>query len=123
MAVERANPLPPNVRYWVDVSPEDRPAFTDWLNRNRGAVSVVATSRSDGWDWVLFDVAAPLVVWEGPGFPTIAPPGAMSERDVKQIPTIETPDAGDVVDHMVTRALVGVGAILLAAVIVNRVLR
>lgn len=120
MALERRNPLPPNVRYWVDVSPADYAAFDAWLSNNRDAVKVRSTNRGDeGWQWVLFDVTAPLVLWEGPGYPTIAPPGTTSETDVKQVPMPEAPDAGD----LVHTALVAVGAILLAAVALNRLLR
>lgn len=39
MALERSNPLPPG-RYWVDVSPADKPAFDGWLAANRGALAV-----------------------------------------------------------------------------------
>ncbi len=120
MALERSNPLPPNVRYWVDVSPADQPAFTAWLGRYRGAVSVRSTSRDgNGWDWVLFETLAPLVWWEGPGYPTIAPAGALTETDVKSVPRPETPDAGEVI----RKGAIALGAIVLAAVALNRLLR
>lgn len=121
MALERNNPLPPNARNWVDVSPADRAAFTAWLNANRGAVKVISTRRDpdNGWEWVLFEVQAPGVIWEGPGLPTIAGSDVLRESDVKQIPVIETPDSAE----LIRKAAIGVGAILLAAVVLNRVLR
>jgi hypothetical protein len=92
MALERANPLPPNQRYWVDVAPEDQPAFDAWLSLNAAAVHVVASKldAGSGWQWVLFDVTAPLVFWAGPGYPTIADPGVTTEEQVKQVPRPDT---------------------------------
>lgn len=121
MAIERSNPLPPNVRYWVDVAPDDQPGFTAWLTRNRGAVGVVSSNRDgdSGWEWVLFETLAPLVWWEGPGYPTIAPPGALTETDVKTVPMPEAPDPRE----LIRTAAFTVGAIVLAAVALNRVLR
>lgn len=120
MALERANPLPPNARYWVDVPPGDQAAFSAWLTRNRGAVGVVSSSRdSAGWEWVLFDTLAPLVFWEGPGYPTIAPPGTTRETDVKTVPLPSAPEPSDVIKTVAW----AVGAIVLAAVALNRVLR
>ena len=119
MALERRNPLPPNARYWVDLAPADQSAFDSWLRLNNGSVAVVSTSRDDGWDFVMFDVKAPLVWWQGPGFPSIAPAGATRETDVKQIPVIETPEAADVI----RTGAIALGAIVLAAVALNRVLR
>lgn len=120
MALERNNPLPPDVRYWVDVAPADQAAFTAWLNRNRGAVGVVSSSRDgNGWDWVLFETLAPLVWWEGPGYPTIAPAGALTETDVKSVPVVETPELATVIKQ----GALFLGALVLAAVALNRVLR
>lgn len=126
MAVERSNPLPPNGRYWVDVSPEDQPAFTKWLTTYRGALHVVSTSRKgDGWDWVLFETTAPLVFWEGPGFPTIAGRDVRSENDVKQIPHVESAEemlgslAGQVGKGLVPIAI-GLGALALVMVLRKR---
>lgn len=134
MAVERSNPLPPNARFWVDVSPSDQPAFTAWLNANLGAVKVVSSSRDsgNGWDWVLFETTAPLVWWQGPGFPTKADGDVRQEADVKQIPHVESTSelfekaagaAADAVSSGTTKlAVVGV-AILVAAIALNRVFR
>lgn len=121
MALERKNPLPPDVRYWVDVAPADQHAFSEWLASNRGAVGVVSTSRdgTSGWEWVLFETLAPLVWWEGPGYPTIAPAGALTETDVKTVPLPETPDA----QSLIRTGVIALGAIVLAAVALNRVLR
>lgn len=116
MALERANPLPPNQRYWVDVAPEDQPAFDGWLALNSAAVRVVSSSRdaSSGWQWVLFDVTAPLVFWAGPGYPTIADPSVTRESQVKQIPAV-----GGVA---LAPALIGAGVALAAVVLIKRLL-
>lgn len=130
MALERNNPLPPNARYWVDVAPADQSAFTLWLNTNRQAVKVISTSRDadNGWDWVLFEVQAPLVWWAGPGLPTKADGDVRSENDVKQIPTVKS--ATDILDDIGSAALGGTGklvaggvAILLGLMVLNRVMR
>jgi hypothetical protein len=134
MALERSNPLPPNERLWVDVSPQDQPAFTAWLNANRNGVKVITSTRdaSNGWDWVLFETVAPLVWWEGPGFPTKAPADVRSESDVKQIPHVETSEellgrigsgAAELAGGATTKLAIGAIAILLAAVVVTRVMR
>lgn len=117
MALERANPLPPNQHYWVDVSPEDAPAFDSWLQLNSAAVKVISTSRdaSSGWQWVLFDVQAPLVFWAGPGYPTIADPSIKTETDAKQIPT-----AGD--STLLRDAALLAGAGLLGLFLIRRLL-
>lgn len=81
MAVERNNPLPPNRVYLVNVEPDDQQDFDDWLRRYKGAVKVRSTTREPMetgvlWDSdeylnkYIFEVVAPLVFWEGPGFPT-----------------------------------------------------
>jgi hypothetical protein len=134
VALERSNPLPPNGRYWVDVSPQDQPAFAAWLNAYRKGVAVISTTHdaSNGWDWVLFETTAPLVYWEGPGFPTIAPADVRSESDVKQIPHVETSEellsrigsgAAELAGGATTKLAIGAVAILLAAVLVTRVMR
>lgn len=133
MALERSNPLPPNGRFWVDVSPQDQPAFTAWLGAYRTGVKVITTKRdTNGWDWVLFQTTAPLVWWEGPGFPTIAPADVASESDVKQIPHVETSEellsrigsgAAELAGGATTKLAIGAVAILLAAVLVTRVMR
>lgn len=134
MAVERQNPLPPNGRYWVDVSPQDQPAFTAWLNAYRTGVKVVSTTHdsNNGWDWVLFETTAPLVWWEGPGFPTIAPSDVASESDVKQIPHVETSEellnrigsgAAELAGGATTKLAIGAVAILFAVLVVSRVMR
>jgi hypothetical protein len=90
--MERANPLPPNQRYWVDVAPGDALAFDAWLALNRGSVGVERVSAGDdGWQWILFRVNAPLVWWAGPGYPTIARDDEFTEADVKRVPTPEGP--------------------------------
>lgn len=117
MAVERANPLPPNRRYWVDVSPADRPAFEGWLAAYRHALRIVSTKRdANAWDWVLFEVTAPLVWWEGPGFPTIAGADVTSEDDVKQIPKVVT-DPALLLEQAAARAAAGVTSGLLPTVL------
>lgn len=134
MALERSNPLPPNARYWVQVSPADQPAFTAWLTAHRGAVVSRSTERDpdNGWDWVLFDVTAPLVWWEGPGFPTKAEADVRSESDVVQTPVVESAAAklerlGDAAvsaaGDLTTKLAVAGVAILVAALVLNRVLR
>jgi len=130
VALERSNPLPPNARYWVHVPPADQPAFTAWLTAYRGAVKVRSTQRDpdNGWDWVLFEVVAPLVWWEGPGLPTKAEDDVKSESDVVQVPIVESATAklerlGDsVVGGTSKLAAIGV-AIAVAAVVLNRGLR
>lgn len=134
MAVERSNPLPPNARFWVDVSPADQPAFTAWLNSYHGAVKVVSSTRDsdNGWDWVLFETTAPLVWWQGPGFPTKATEDVRSESDVKDIPHVQS--SGELLESLSNSALsaassgttklaIGAVAILVAALALNRVLR
>jgi hypothetical protein len=130
MALERNNPLTPDARYWVDVAPADQPAFTAWLNANRQAVKVISSSRDadNGWDWVLFEVQAPLVWWEGPGLPTKADAAIRSESDVKQIPKVESPV--EVLEGIGRSVSAGAGkavglaiAIAVAAAVLNRVLR
>jgi hypothetical protein len=134
LALERSNPLPPNARFWVDVAPADQPAFTAWLNRYRGAVQVVSSTRdpNNGWDWVLFETMAPLVWWEGPGLPTKATADVRSESDVKDIPHVESSaelleslgkGALDVASGAGTKLAIGAVAILVAALALNRVLR
>jgi|SRR5262245_7424249 len=125
MAVERANPLPQG-RYWVDLSPDDLLPFNVWLGQNKGSVAVRASSKSatDGWEWVLFDVVAPaMVFWNGPGYPTIAPADATSERDVKQIPIVQGSGPGD----FATKLVMGLAPWALAAVLgvyaIKRVLK
>lgn len=132
MAVERSNPLPPNARYWASVSPADQPAFNAWLTRNRGAVKVLSTSQRDGWDWLLFEVVAPLVWWEGPGFPEKADSTVKSERDVVQYPDVQSTgelftelgeQIGAAASGPTTKLAIGAIAILLAVVALNRVMR
>jgi hypothetical protein len=95
----------------------------------------VRTSQRDpdnGWDWLLFDVTAPLVWWEGPGLPTKADADVRNESDVVQAPTVESATeklerlgsaaasaAGDVGKGLAVAGVV----ILVAAVVLNRVLR
>lgn len=130
MAIERNNPLPPNAVYWVHVPPADQPAFTAWLAAYRGAVKVRTSQRDqdNGWDWVLFEVTAPLVWWEGPGLPTKAESDVRTESDVVQVPIVESATAklerlGDsVVGGSSKLAAAGI-AILVAVVVLNRVLR
>ena len=138
MALERNNPLPPNARYWVDVAPADQAAFSAWLTINRAAVKVVSSSRdpASGWEWVLFETTAPLVWWEGPGYPTKADPTVARESDVKQIPHVET--SGELLDKFASQAasqaaaaassgttklLIGAVAVLGAALIISRIVR
>ncbi len=130
MAIERQNPLPPNATYWVHVPPADQPAFTAWLNAYRGAVKVRTTQRDpdNGWDWVLFEVAAPLVWWEGPGLPTKAEADVRNESDVVQVPTVESAvdkleRLGGAVGDISTKAAIAGVAILVAIVVLNRVMR
>jgi len=132
VAVERNNPLPPNARYWVDVSPADQPAFNAWLAANRSAVKVLSSSNRDGWDWLLFEVVAPLVWWEGPGFPTKADAAVKSETDVVQFPQVQSTgelftelgeSIGAVASGPTTKLAIGAIAILLAVVALNRVMR
>jgi hypothetical protein len=126
VAMERSNPLPPNARYWVDVAPEDQPAFSQWLAAYRGAVQVVSTKRDgrSGWEWVLFAVNAPLVFWEGPGFPTIADATVRTEDDVKQIPHVES--AGEMLETLgkgvASVASSGITALAIGAAVVVGVL-
>lgn len=125
MAVERRNPLPPNQFYWVDVGPEDAIAFGTWLNQYKDQVRVRARrSGADGWEWVSFETVAPLVWWNGPGFPTIGEAG-QTEDDVKQVP--RAPSSGDVAAGL-ARVVIGEIApwIVVAAVgaaVVKRLLR
>jgi len=132
--MERHNPLPPNARYWVDTSPADQPAFNAWLSMNRGAVKVVSTTRDpkSGWEWVLFEVTAPLVWWDGPGYPTIADADVVRESDVKQIPHVQS--ASEILDELgesvsevaggaTTKIAIGAIAILVGVVLLNRVMR
>lgn len=134
MAVERNNPLPPNAAYWVHVPPADQPAFTAWLTAYRGAVKVRSTSRDadNGWDWVLFEVAAPLVWWEGPGLPTKADADVRSESDVVQVPVVESgvdklerlgSAAASAAGDIGSKAAIAGVAVLVAIVVLNRVLR
>jgi hypothetical protein len=134
VAVERSNPLPPNARYWVDVAPEDQPAFTAWLTVNRQAVKVVSSTRDsdNGWDWILFETTAPLVWWEGPGFPTKATADVHSESDVKDIPHVESSaelleslgnSVASAASSGTTKLAIGAGAILVAAILLSRVMR
>lgn len=130
MALERSNPLPPNARYWVHVPPADQPAFAAWIGAYKGAVKVRTTQRDpdNGWDWVLFEVVAPLVWWEGPGLPTKAESDVKSESDVVQVPVVESATAklerlGESVTGASSRlAVIGV-AIVVAAVVLGRVMR
>ncbi len=132
--MERANPLPPNARYWVDTSPADQTAFNAWLAMYRGAVKVVSTTRDprSGWEWVLFEVTAPLVWWEGPGFPTKADATVQTESDVKQIPHVQSASeilddlgqtVGEVAGGATTKIAIGAIAILVGVVLLNRVMR
>lgn len=134
MALERNNPLPPNARYWVDVSPSDTPGFNAWLASYRNAVAVVSSKLdpSNGWTWVLFETTAPLVWWQGPGYPTRADATVQTEADVKTIPHVESASEqlaalGESVSAAASSggtklAIAGV-SILLAAVLLTRVLR
>lgn len=106
MAVER-KPILPVGFYWVVVFEADRPQWAAWLSANRGKVLVRGTEQLDGsstfdnffgdehsvGDWVKFEVLQPPTKWEGPGFPTIIPPGKKVEgrSDVEQAPVIEGP--------------------------------
>ena len=92
-AMERANPLPVG-KYWVDVFTPQEAAFQDWLRRNKANVIVTTTESYDPIDgspgraWRLFEVNSP-VMWEGPGFPTIAGPGVNSSTDTADRPAPE----------------------------------
>lgn len=94
MPIVRTNPLPPGV-YWQDIFPlRDQPAWSQWLAKHKGKVLVRKTSPHDKevdetfgrGDWVLFEVKQP-VVWEGPGFPSIAEKGVgMNPGDAYSAP-------------------------------------
>lgn len=99
-AVERANPLPVGV-YWVDVFEDDWEAFSDWLKRNRDGLFVVRVQQferiaqsggltTEAWParrWYLFKVTqGDSVMWEGPGFPTIARDEQIRSEDTQEIP-------------------------------------
>ena len=125
MAVERRNPLPPNQYYWVDVGPEDAIPFATWLNQYKDQVRVRARKGgADGWEWVSFETTAPLVWWNGPGFPTIGEEG-QTEDDVKQVP--RAPSSGDVAAGL-ARVVIGevapwIVAGVIGAAVVRRLLR
>lgn len=114
--------------------PADQPAFTAWLTAYKGAVKLRTSQRDpdNGWDWVLFEVAAPLVWWEGPGLPTKADADVRSESDVVQRPTIESgveklerlgSAAASAAGDITTKAAIAGVAILVAIVVLNRVMR
>lgn len=118
MAVERSNPLPVG-RYWVDIPPSDTLSFNIWKQTHRDLVKVRAVSTgANGWEWHLFDVLSP-VLWGPWGFPNIADEGVDGPEDVYKVPHVEQPDSV----AMIERALWGAGAILLAAVALNRLLK
>jgi hypothetical protein len=103
MAVERTNPLPPNRIYLVEVSPDSQEDFREWLSRYKGAVKVKSTTRepmetgllwdsSDYLDKYIFEVTAPLVFWDGPGFPTIGE-NTIEYENYQNVITGKTPKA------------------------------
>jgi hypothetical protein len=125
MAVERQNPLPSNRYYWVDVGPEDAVKFGTWLNHYKEQVVVRGRQGgANGWEWVLFEVTAPLVWWDGPGFPSIGREG-LREHEVKQVPS--APSSGDVAtqiaETLVKEIAPWVVAVAVGAAIVRRIFR
>lgn len=99
-AIERTNPLPVG-KYWVDVFAPQEVAFQGWLQKNKANVIVTSTESFDAVgdypsrNWRLFEVNAP-VMWEGPGFPTIAGPNVKSSTDTADRPAPEP----DVIDKL-----------------------
>lgn len=141
MAIERRDPLPKG-RYWIFLLEGEDPQWQAWVRAHASTVRVRVTERKerlesytpaifstrpdlsiimeDGGTWVLFDVLAP-TPWVGLGFPTIVDnPEIASSSQVEQAPPPEPElKPGDVI----RTAAFAVGAIVLAAVALNRVLR
>lgn len=47
--------------YWIDIAPEDQPAFNQWaFGKAKGEIRVRRTQRNqkDGWEWVLWEQIA-----------------------------------------------------------------
>lgn len=129
-AIERTNPLPVG-KYWVDVFAPQEATFQSWLQKNKANIIVTSTESFDAVgdypsrNWRLFEVNAP-VMWEGPGFPTIAGPNVKSSSDTSDRPAPE-PDAidklkglgGDAASSVKTAMIVGgVVLVVVAGVLV-----
>ncbi len=96
-AIERANPLPVGT-YWVDVFRKDWPAWGAWVSANtipkwvtmivvENHLSVLSPDESR--IWVLFKVNVPgVVMWQGPGLPTIATADVRTSDDTVQKPSV-----------------------------------
>lgn len=103
-AIERTNPLPVG-KYWVDVFDPQEVAFRAWLQKNKANVAVTTTESFDpvgdypGRVWRLFEVNAP-VMWEGPGFPTIAGPGVNTSADTSDRPPPEKDPTDKLADYL-----------------------
>ena len=138
MALERRNPVPPG-RYWVDVFDQvsthpathgqnTQTAFRDWLRRNAATVQSESTQSFDTEpprDFYIFRVLAP-TLWEGPGFPEVAPASVQSSADTAQRPDPEKDpldqlgdalgSAGSQASALVFAVAVGAGALVLVNV-------
>ena len=138
MALERRNPVPAG-RYWVDVFDQTsthpatkgqntQTAFRDWLRRNAATVKIDSTQSFDtkpARDFYIFRVTAP-TLWEGPGFPEVAPAAVQSSADTVQRPDPEKDpldqlgdaldDVGGATSSLILAVAVGAGALLLVNV-------
>lgn len=118
MAIERRNPLPAG-KYWVDVFDPHTSPFLAWLSKNQANLTVNTTERIQGdpeGNWILFTVRSP-ILWEGPGYPTIAGPNVVSKADTSERPPPEKePSLDDVIDKVgfnsAKLVLIGLGAVL-----------
>ena len=125
MALERRNPLPPG-RYWIHLDRDDAPSFDAWrLSHKQEATIATSHDRESGWTWYLFVTSAPLP-WDAAawGYPTVAGEDVRSETDVVQRPDPE-PDFAERLERAADKAgrglLIGVGAIVVAALVLNRI--
>ena len=118
MTLERTRPLPAG-RYWADIFPQNRPAWSAWisLNQNSGKAKLVTTEHTDPvagapeHDFVIFETTDQLV-WPDDvmGFaPNIAGPNVTSSDD-----TVDKPEpSADPIDQFgkLTQGIYAAGAI------------
>lgn len=118
MAIERRNPLPAG-KYWVDVFEPHTSPFLGWLSKNQANLTVNTTERIQGdpeGNWILFTVRTP-VLWEGPGYPSIAGQNIKTKADTSERPEPEElPNLDDVVKKVsrdtVKAVVIGFGTVL-----------
>lgn len=141
MTTERRRPLPAG-RYWIDITPEDRPKWETWVEGMKNIPSVTiekiehVEATDAQWnplgegtapaaperDFAIFSLTGPNIAWQAAGLksPNIAGPEVQGAADVSQRPPPEpsaTDQLASAVSGLGTAAKVGIGVGAAAALV------